>query len=164
VAPDNSLIQGATASVSVAGAYTLVVTDQGNGCASTSMTTVAQNTTGCTGSSAQVRSSMSGTVAALNTDTTQSLAGATGFVYKAWPNPFSDQAFVEFKSPESSLVTVEIYNNFGIREKILFNSIVAAHQSYKLELNKGNLSVGTHFCIIRSLGKVYTTKLILLKQ
>ncbi len=164
VAPNNSLIQGATASVSVPGAYTLVVTDQGNGCASTASTTVAQNTTGCMGSSAQVRGSMPGAAAALDTNSTQSLAGAAGFVYKAWPNPFSDQAFIEFQSPESSLVTVEIYNNLGIREKILFNSTVVAHQSYKLELDKGNLSAGIHFCIIRSQGKVYTTKLILLKQ
>lgn len=164
VAPDNSLIQGASTSITVAGTYTLVATDPSNGCASTATTTVAQNTTGCAGSSAQSRSTLSGTGIVPGTDTTQALAGSTGFEYKAYPNPFSDRVFIEFKSPESSLVTVEIYNNIGVRQKILFNSNVNAHQSYKLELNKGDLSLGTYFCIIRSSGKIYSAKLILVSR
>jgi hypothetical protein len=104
---------------------------------------------------------MSGVGAILGTSISRELTGAGGFQYKAYPNPFRDQAFIEFNSPVSSQVTVEIYNNLGIREKILFNSTVIASQSYKLELDKGDLSPGISFCIIRDNNKIYSIKLIL---
>ena len=161
VAPDNSLTQGATTTVTTAGTYTLVVTDQDNGCASTATTTVTQNTTGCTGSSTLTHDSASKYLISQFADSAQ---GVTGVAYKIYPNPSSGQVFIEFKLPESSLVTMELYSNIGVREKILFNSNVIANQSYKLDLNTGGLSAGTHFCIIRNNGKVYTARLLVLKK
>jgi hypothetical protein len=160
-APDNSLLQGATVSVTLAGTYTLVVTDSSNGCTATATTTVTQNTTGCTGSSVQSNSSSTSSKL-LTAGGADSMQGATGFEYKVYPNPFSGRAYIEFKSPASSLVTMEIYSNTGVLKRILFNSAVIANQTYKLELNKGSLSPGVYFCMIRSNGKVYSTKLILI--
>ncbi|HWK03630.1 MAG TPA: T9SS type A sorting domain-containing protein, partial [Puia sp.] len=158
VTPDNNFISGASTVVTTAGLYTIVVTNNNNGCSSQATTTVLQNTTGCTGLSTLVPGS-SRTMSSkdITVDT------VTKFTYKAYPNPFSTTAFIEFKAPVSSRVTVEIYSSYGSREKSLFNSMVTANQPYKLELSAAGLSSGTHFCIIRNNDKVYSTKLILIK-
>jgi hypothetical protein len=160
VTPDNNFISGATAIVTTAGLYTILVSDNSNGCSSQATTTVIQNTTGCPGSTAVTPGSSKG----VSIQNTATVDAATRFEYKTYPNPFSTMEYIEFKAPASSLVTVEIYNSYGSREKLLFNSMVTANQSYKLELNAAGLSSGTYFCIIRSNEKVYSSKLILVKK
>ena len=161
ITPDNNFLSGATAVVTTAGLYTIVVTNDNNGCFSQSTTTVLQNTTGCTGSSAL-------TPASTGNATARSMQGVTvdsvtGFQYRTYPNPFSSSAFIEFTAPTSSPVTVEIYSSYGYREKLLFNSMANANQAYKLELSAAGLSSGAHFCIIRNGAKVYAAKLLLIK-
>ena len=98
------------------------------------------------------------TVAADNTGT--DINGA--FEFKAYPNPFSNLAFVEFRMPESSFVTVQVYNNLGISEKILFNNKVTPNQWYKLALS-GSLPAGIHYFTIRFNNKLYSRKLVSVK-
>jgi hypothetical protein len=157
VTPSGTVITGGTAVVTVPGTYTIQVTNNGNGCFSEATTTVIQNTTGCSGSNAVKPAAISGSAEGFSTD------ALTGFVYKTYPNPFSTTAFIEFASPLSSPVTVEIYSSYGYREALLFNNTVNANQLYKLQLGTAGLSSGTHFCIIRSGDKVYSSKLILMK-
>jgi hypothetical protein len=161
VTPDNNFISGATTVVTTPGIYTIVVTNDNNGCSSQATTTVLQNTTGCTGSSALTTTSTANAGRRSLQDAT--VDAVTGFQYKAYPNPFSSSAFVEFAAPTSSLVTVEIYSSYGYREKLLFNSVVNSNQAYKLELSATGISSGAHFCIIRNGAKVYSAKLILIK-
>ena len=156
--PGNTFISGATAVVTAPGTYTIQVTNDENGCFSQATTTVIQNTTGCPGSTAITPGLVGG----------RSMEGfsgdsVTGFAYKTYPNPFSTMAFIEFVSPVSAPVSVEIYNSFGYAEMLLFNNTVTAGQLYKLQLGAGRLSSGTHFCVIRSGDKVYSSKLILIK-
>ena len=87
---------------------------------------------------------------------------ATGFDWKVYPNPTSDIAFVELRLPESSFVTVEVYNNTGIREKLLFSNQVMPNQLYKLTLT-GNLPSGMHYLVMRVNNKLYTKKLVVIK-
>ena len=156
VTPGNTFISGATAVVTVAGTYTIQVTNDENGCVSQATTTVIQNTTGCSGSTAVTPGAISGrSMEDLSGDT------ATGFVYKAYPNPFSTTAFIEFTSPVSSPVSVEIYSTYGYREQLLFSSTVNANQAYKLQLT--GLSSGMHFCVINNNSKIYTTKIVVIR-
>jgi len=157
VTPSNTFISGATAVVTVPGTYTIQVTNNGNGCASQATTTVIRNTTGCSGSTAAAPAAVSGRPEGFSTD------ALTGFVYKTYPNPFSTTAFIEFASPVSSPVTVEIYSSYGYREALLFNNTINANQLYKLQLGTTGLSSGTHFCVISSNGKAYTSKLVLIR-
>ncbi|MBS1602431.1 MAG: T9SS type A sorting domain-containing protein [Bacteroidetes bacterium] len=157
VTPSNTFIAGATAVVTVPGTYTIQVTNNGNGCFSEATTTVIQNTTGCSGSNAVTPAAVSGRAEGFTTD------ASTGFVYKTYPNPFSTTAFIEFASPVTSRVTVEIYSSYGSLEKLLFRNTVNANQLYKLQVGTAGLSSGTHFCIIRSGDKLYSSRLILVK-
>jgi len=157
VAPDNSFISGATAVVTVPGTYTIQVTNNSNGCFSQATTSVIKNTTGCPGSSTITRAAVSGRSEDFTTD------AAAGFVYKAYPNPFSTTAFIEFASPVSSHVTVELYSSYGSLEKLLFNNTANANQLYKVQLNASGLSSGAHFCIIRNGDQLYSSRLILMK-
>lgn len=160
VTPGNTFISGANTVVTTPGVYTFVVTDDDNGCASQTTTTVVQNTTGCSSGAALSPGSASSVGRQLQDATTDAL---TGFSYKAYPNPFTTTTFIEFTAPVSSLVTVDICNSYGYREKLLFNKTVIAGQVYRLELGAGGLPSGAHFCVIRNNGKTYTSKLILIK-
>jgi hypothetical protein len=160
VTPDNTFISGARTVITAPGVYTFVVTNDNNGCASQATTTVLQNTTGCPGATVLTPGSASSGGKQLQGASADELAG---FDYKVYPNPFSTTALIEFTAPVSSLVTVELYNGYGYKEKSLFNKMVVSRQTYRLELGAAGLSSGAHFCVIRSNGKIYTTKLVLIK-
>jgi len=150
VTPSNTFISGATAVVTVPGTYTIQVTNNGNGCFSQATTTVIRN---CSGSNAVTAGDFSGrTAEGFTAD------ALTGFVFRTYPNPSSSTAFLEFASPVSAPVRVEVYTSTGAREQLLFNNTANANQVYKLRL--AGLSSGTHFCVISNNGKVYTTKIV----
>jgi hypothetical protein len=157
VTPANTFIAGATAVVTVPGTYTIQVTNNGNGCFSQATTTVVQNTTGCSGSTAVAGLVNGRAMAGFAIDS------LTGFAYRTFPNPASTTAFIEFASPVGCFVTVEVYNGSGGLERLLFSSTVVAGQAYKLALGVAGLSSGTHFCVIRSGGRLYSSRLILVK-
>ena len=164
VTPDDQFISGASAVVTTGGVYTILVDNNSNGCESQATTTVLENGDGCP--SSIVRTPVNG--GSSNQVSIQSTAtagdAATHFEYKTYPNPFSDKTSIEFSSPNSAQVTVEICNSMGIREKMLFNNSVAARQVYKLTLEATHLAAGIHFCMIKVDNKVYTGKLLFVPE
>jgi hypothetical protein len=160
VTPDNNFLDGATTVVTAPGTYTIVVTNNGNGCSSQATTTVIRNNTGCSGTNTVSTGAAVSKMAALPDAVVDSV---TGFTYKAYPNPFRSTVFVEFVSPESTAVSVELYSLSGYKESVLYNGRVNANQDYKFTMGAGGLSSGTHFCVIRTAEKVYTIKLLLMK-
>ncbi|SEW25552.1 hypothetical protein SAMN05428988_3649 [Chitinophaga sp. YR573] len=83
--------------------------------------------------------------------------------YNAYPNPFTDKAYITFKSPVTTKVTVEVFGYSGAPERVLFNDQARAGESYKLIFNPADLPSGIHYCVIRTNGKVYTTRLLLVR-
>lgn len=152
VTPDFNFLPGASVVVTAPGVYTIVVTNDDNGCTTQAETTVTQNV--CAGASAGAVSATGGRMD-MGTDTV--------FGYKVYPNPFSSTTLITFHSPTASQVSVELYNSVGLRERVLFNNKVVSGQTYSLELGAAGLIPGTHFCIIRNNGKAYSTKLILVR-
>jgi hypothetical protein len=88
---------------------------------------------------------------------------AAAFEYNAYPNPFTDVAYITFKSPATAQVTVDIYSNTGLLEKHLYNDLAKAGEIQKLTLNASGLQAGIHYCLIKVNGKMYTSKLIQVK-
>jgi len=160
VTPDNNFIAGPTTVVTSAGTYIILVTNDANGCTSQATTTVIRDNTGCPGTGAVKTGAAVAKVPALPDALVDS---ATGFTYKAYPNPFRSTVSVEFVAPESTAVSVELYSLSGYKERVLFNGRVDANEDYKLTVGAGDLSSGTHLCIIRTAEKVYSIKLLLVK-
>jgi len=160
VTPDLKFIAGSTTAVTTPGTYTIRVTNDENGCSAQATTTVVSNTTGCAGTSAVAMGAGVARVPALPDALFDS---ATGFTYKAYPNPFRSTVSVEFVSPESAPVAVELYSPSGYKEQVLFNGRANAYQDYKITLGASGLSSGPHFCIIRTAQKIYSIKLLLVK-
>jgi hypothetical protein len=228
--PDNFVSNAASAIVTVAGTYTLSVTNPNNGCVATTNTPVVKNTTLPTAVilppvanpdplsvdllSAQAvsnvnyqwslsssddswaildgdktatvlyqsgNSGIAGVFSLLVSDksngcqnrATLTLNSATAkfmemevptVTFNAYPNPFTDQLTVTFKSPVNGKVSVELFNNLqGNREGILFNDNARAGETYKVVFSSAHLPAGMHYCVIRSNGKIYTKKLILIR-
>jgi hypothetical protein len=161
VAPDNSFISGATAVVSTAGIYTIVVTNVDNGCSSQATTTVVRTTTGCSGSAVVGQAPLTNAATTIGQDV--NVDPVSRFRYSAYPNPVTSTGYITFTAATASFVTVEIYSSYGSREKILFNGNANANQTYQLPLSAAGLAAGTHFCIIRNNGNVYSVKLILIR-
>jgi len=146
--PDGYLSFSAIDVASEPGDYVLTVTNNANGCTLNDTTTVV-NTCGA-------RKAVAST-----TDAAESTTLTTGgnFEYKAYPNPFVDRVVVEFKSPESAFVTVQLFNAIGILEKSLFNDKAVAGQLYRLPFT-GRFPAGIHYIVISVNNKVYTKKMI----
>ena len=142
------------------GIYLLTVSNPGNGCISIATTTVAQDLSEC--GLAVARKTVTTSAAGLDAPgaPTGNEGPLTRFTYKVYPNPVSATAFIEFRSPASARVTVEIYNSMGSREKILFNAAAEAGRTYQLTLDAAHLAAGIHYCLIRVNDKLYTGKLL----
>jgi hypothetical protein len=139
-------------SVVDSGTYVLTVNNPGNGCNTTATITVAADFTEC---SAVARKATDGHAASLDAST-----GASALTYKVYPNPVNSTAFIELNTPQKGHISVEIYNNIGVREKILFDGVVEAGTPYRWTLDAGSLPTGIHYCMIRTNNKVYVTKLL----
>ncbi len=132
------------------GAYVLTVTNFDNGCTLLDTTIVQYN---C-GPARRMPGTSDSVNSAVNT------GGA--FTFKAYPNPFSKNAFIEFKSPNADFVTVQLFNNNGTLEKLLFSNKVVPNLQYKLTIS-GNLPAGIHYFAISVNNRIYTKKIIAIK-
>jgi hypothetical protein len=130
---------------------------------------VTDNTNGCSDSTQLVLSVPVSTVTAIATPaiaeaSSSSISSIEPVIeYNAYPNPFTDKAYITFKSPVTTKVTVEVFGYSGSPERILFNDLARAGESYKLVFNPADLPSGIHYCVIRTNGKVYTTRLLLVR-
>jgi hypothetical protein len=125
---------------------------------------VTDNTNGCSDSTQLI---LTVPVSALRADESiiavESKIDAPVIEYKAYPNPFTERAYITFKSPVTTKVSVEVFGYSGNPERLLYNDVAKGGQSYKLEFNPANLPSGMHYCVIRSNGKVYTIRLLLVR-
>ena len=129
------------------GDYILTVINFDNGCTLSDTTTVTNN---CSGLRRM-------TTAA--TATTNSAGSA--FEWKAYPNPYREKAFIEFKSPESAFVNIRVYNINGAVEKMLINDKISPNQPYQLSLV--GVPAGMHYIVVRLNNKLYTRQLLSLQ-
>jgi len=75
----------------------------------------------------------------------QGPAGTGENKLKAYPNPFSNVANVEFSAVESGQAKVEVYDMVGQRVATLFDGEVEAGDSYMEVFHADNLSTGVYF-------------------
>jgi len=64
------------------------------------------------------------------------------FGVKAYPNPFTDHLYFDLRLKTDSKVRLEIYDMNGSRLATLFNDVVVAFDSYRIEYTPENLSSG----------------------
>jgi hypothetical protein len=141
--------------ITATGIYTLTVTNLANGCASTDTTLVGGDISDCGGPEKMRRTTTTKDVI-VNTP-------AAPFEFKAWPNPFSEQAMIEFRSRNAARVFVGLYNATGRCEKVLFNNTARSNQVYRYPVNRNGLAAGVYYCMINVDGKIYSQKLVLIK-
>ena len=87
----------------------------------------------------------------------------SGFVLENnYPNPFNPSTLIKFKVPESSHVTLDIFNILGQKVAELVNRRMSAG-SYSVEFNAENLSSGVYLYRLHAEGFSATRKMILVK-
>jgi hypothetical protein len=83
---------------------------------------------------------------------------------KAYPNPFSSHATIEFaRNDRSTHAAVEIYNLSGQKIARLFDGMIEAGQRYTAEFNGSDLAEGIYVYRISMNDKVLNGRLILVK-
>jgi hypothetical protein len=79
-----------------------------------------------------------------------------------YPNPFNPSTNIQFSVPQSSYVTLEVYNLVGERVGILVSEQLSAG-AYKYDWNASNLTSGVYFYRLQAADFVETKKMMLLK-
>ena len=79
-----------------------------------------------------------------------------------YPNPFNPGTVIKWQIPVDGFVSLKIYDMLGNEIAVLVNEEKDAG-SYQTDFNASNLSSGTYFYRIESVGFVQTKKMILLK-
>jgi hypothetical protein len=69
---------------------------------------------------------------------------------RTYPNPFSDQLFVEFMLPEDAQVELEILDLLGQRVALLYSGSVLSDTQYRMEYNVDNVASGMLICRLRT--------------
>jgi Secretion system C-terminal sorting domain len=84
---------------------------------------------------------------------------------KAYPNPFTQKASIEFSLTNAvENAVVEVYTLSGIKVATLFNQSVEANKSYIVELDGTSLAPGIYVYQVNTGDHVYTNKLILTRE
>lgn len=76
---------------------------------------------------------------------TNQLGSASTLDVVAYPNPFNDQAFIDFRMEETSHVTLEVYAITGQKVAVLFDGIAEANRPYSTTLQSDGLQNGLYF-------------------
>jgi len=79
-----------------------------------------------------------------------------------YPNPFNPSTNIQFSVPQSSYVTLEVYNLVGERVGILVSEQLSAG-TYNYDWNASNLTSGIYFYRLQAADFVETKKMMLLK-
>jgi len=78
-----------------------------------------------------------------------------------YPNPFSENAYVEFVIPETRNVTLEVFSISGLRIATLFEGHINAFEKQRFNLSAESLPNGIYFCKLTIENKVITKRIIL---
>jgi hypothetical protein len=81
------------------------------------------------------------------------------FESSVYPNPFSDQTTIKYTLPETSKVTIELYNYLGERLETLVNEVKTSG-NYQTLLTNNNKAKGIYFLRITAGNKQKTIKVI----
>ncbi len=77
------------------------------------------------------------------------------------PNPSQGLSFVQFSTPRSEIVTLEVYDLSGRLVQQLFQQMANADQKYRLEFNPGNLPNGVYVYRLTTQHEVLIDKFVL---
>jgi hypothetical protein len=80
-----------------------------------------------------------------------------------YPNPFREQATIEFTLAESATVSLQIFNQQGALVKTIYKGAINAGALSKFTLNANNLTSGVYVCRLVSGKKTLQQKMVLLK-
>jgi hypothetical protein len=157
IGPDDFFAERKDTTTNIPGSYSVIVNVPATGCKTTEFTEVTGDISGCSR-----KSTDGGNTATANA---QNAPGEviTKFVYKAYPNPVTLNGVIEFATPESTAVTVGLYNSLGVCEKVLFKGNAAAQQRYRLAVPAAQLQAGAYYYIINTGGRSYTGKLVIVR-
>lgn len=78
---------------------------------------------------------------------------------RTYPNPFSEDCFIEFELAKPSRVSIQIYNNMGELLTESKNQVYLSGQ-HKVQLNLIDLKEGIYFCRIQVGNEMVTKKII----
>ena len=85
-------------------------------------------------------------------------------ILKSYPNPFIDQATIEFMLPETQYVSLLVYNITGKQIVALFDGVAEKNSIYKIRLNAIDLEGGFYiYKLTTEKGDIYNNKLYLNK-
>ncbi len=79
-----------------------------------------------------------------------------------YPNPFNPSTTIKYQIPNSSFVSIKVYNTLGREVATLINEEKSTG-SYQVEFNANGLSSGIYFCRIQAGNFSETKKLTLMK-
>jgi hypothetical protein len=85
------------------------------------------------------------------------------FSAKAYPNPFRNQATIEFSVKQTGYTTLEVYNLLGERVAMLFEGQVEANVTQNIILRGDVLQNGIYFYKLTSGNNTHLEKIILMK-
>jgi hypothetical protein len=83
-------------------------------------------------------------------------------LYTNYPNPFNSSTTIMYSIPNSTFVTVNIYDIFGRKIESLVSKFQKA-DTYSIEFNAGNLASGIYFYRLQA-GEYTDTKKLILKK
>ena len=69
---------------------------------------------------------------------------------QVYPNPTNDNLFLDFSIEKENEITLEIYNSFGQRERIIFQNKKYQQGISKNKINLDGLSSGTYFIYLKT--------------
>ena len=79
------------------------------------------------------------------------------------PNPFKNQATIEYYLPESSVVNLQLVDLFGRKVKTLTTNAEQHKGWYQLQLEANDLPLGTYYLVLNSNGVMQTKPLVLVR-
>jgi hypothetical protein len=80
-------------------------------------------------------------------------------VFSIFPNPANEQLNIEFNLPQTSTVSIQIFNTMGAMAAELHNGQLHAGQQ-RLEWDAGHLPKGLYFCRVQAGQETFTQKII----
>jgi len=79
-----------------------------------------------------------------------------------YPNPFDNFTTISYSVPESSMVSLKIYDIWGKEVSVLVNEVTQLG-NYQVKLNANKLNSGVYFYTLKSKNKSITKKLLIIK-
>jgi Secretion system C-terminal sorting domain/Periplasmic copper-binding protein (NosD) len=84
-------------------------------------------------------------------------------LYAAYPNPFSNEASIEFAVAESQNVKVNVYNALGQQVATLFEGNVSANELQKVQITAENLPSGIYFVRLNTQNVVSSQRIVIVR-